>query len=188
MITCAVEGCGKPRKCARGRTNSRFCSMHHARRERHGDVTVTHRLGEKDWTTDPSYRNAHKHITKKRGRAADYSCVTCGQPAAEWAYNHRDPDERTEPIRGLAYSNNPDYYDPMCRKCHAAFDGAVKPKRGSGVRGEAHGQSKLTEQAVREIRTAVSTGEVGWSIAARYGISVSQVSIIAQRKAWAHVS
>lgn len=189
MTACAVEGCDKPRKVARGRTNSRFCSMHHARRHRHGDVDVTHRLGEKDWTHSPTYRNAHKRIVTKRGRAADHSCVACGQQAAEWAYNHRDPDERIDPARGFPYSSNPDFYDPMCRKCHTAFDDAVHPKyRGVQVRGERHGQAKLTEQDVREIRAAVSSGEVGWSIAARYGISVSQVSIIARRKAWAHVS
>lgn len=188
MINCVVDGCEKPRKRARGRVNSRLCSMHHARRERHGDVNVSLRLGEKDWAPDPTYRMAHKHVMLKHGRAAEHSCVVCGQKAVEWAYDHRDPDERTDPARGLTYSDNPDFYNPMCRKCHAAFDGAVKPRRPPEVRGETHGMSKLTEFDVREIRRAVSAGEVGWSIAARHGISVSQVSSIARHKAWAHVS
>lgn len=188
MTTCAVEGCEKPRKSHRGKKTSRWCSMHAARAWRHGDVNVTHRLGEQDWISDPAYRTAHKRIRTKRGPAADYSCVTCGGEAAEWAYDHRDPDERIDSARGLAYSDNPDHYQPMCRKCHAAFDDSVKPKTPPPrLRGEDHASAKVTESDVREIRAAVAAGEVGWSIAARYGICVNQVSKIAQRKSWAHV-
>lgn len=184
---CAADGCSKRRKCTYGRPSSPYCPMHNARQARHGDVTITHSLSEK--TANPGYRTVHSRIAKKHGPASEYLCIGCGQPADEWAYDHKDPAERTDPIRGLAYSDDPGHYAPMCRKCHNAFDDAIKPKsRPPHPRGELHHKSKLTEQNIREIRDSAAAGEPHRLIAERYGVSVSTVDRVVQRKTWTHVA
>lgn len=51
-------------------------------------------------------------------------------------------------------------------------------------RGEANGLSVLTADKVRAIRAAT---ESGYAIAARFGISESNVSMVRNRKTWKHV-
>jgi len=72
------------------------------------------------------YESAHQRIKRQRGKAADHLCVECGQAAAQWAYDHSDPDERLCTVKGqeLAYSTDVERYQPMCYLCHKAFDGA----------------------------------------------------------------
>lgn len=55
--------------------------------------------------------------------------------------------------------------------------------------GEANGFSKITEDIVREIRELYSTGiPKQQDIADYYGISVSQVSNIVNRRHWGHIT
>ncbi|MGX5718355.1 hypothetical protein [Arthrobacter sp. MAHUQ-56] len=56
------------------------------------------------------------------------------------------------------------------------------------LRGEEHPASKLTEQAVREIRAAYAPGKVGqrW-LADMYGVSQTMIARILAGKAWRHV-
>jgi hypothetical protein len=53
--------------------------------------------------------------------------------------------------------------------------------RGNHFSGEAHGRSKITSKEVLEIR---SSSESSAQIAARYGISRSNVNVIRARKSW----
>jgi hypothetical protein len=53
--------------------------------------------------------------------------------------------------------------------------------------GETNGQAKITEDDVRSIRRRRAAGELRETIAASYGISVSQVTNIALRRKWGHV-
>ena len=53
-----------------------------------------------------------------------------------------------------------------------------------GMRGTRNGQSKLTEDRIREIR---ADGRTNFEIATEYGISFQQVSRIKRRERWAHV-
>lgn len=53
-------------------------------------------------------------------------------------------------------------------------------------RGDAR-SAKLTDDDVREIRKAREAGFLLSDVAARYGISISRVSMIANRKSWGHV-
>lgn len=57
------------------------------------------------------------------------------------------------------------------------------------LRGEDHPASKLTEQAVREIREAYVPGKVGqrW-LAEMYGVSQSMIARILAGTAWKHVT
>jgi len=57
-------------------------------------------------------------------------------------------------------------------------------ERQPRVRGIKHGMSKITEEQVREIRTAPGLHS---EIAARYGIHSSTISSIKLRKHWAHL-
>lgn len=53
--------------------------------------------------------------------------------------------------------------------------------------GERHPGSKLTDDAVREIRRRRSLGETTRRLGAEFGVSGPLISYIANRKAWRHV-
>jgi hypothetical protein len=56
------------------------------------------------------------------------------------------------------------------------------------ARGEQHGQAKLTEASVRDIRARYDAGGVSQTaLALEYGIGQMTVSWIVRRKTWAHV-
>jgi len=57
-------------------------------------------------------------------------------------------------------------------------------RRQADRRGEAHGEAKLTDAAVRHIRRREMTGR---AYAALYGVSESAVSLVLRGKAWTHV-
>jgi len=50
--------------------------------------------------------------------------------------------------------------------------------------GERHGEAKLTDEAVREIRTSALTGR---ALAAKFGVTESAVSLVRRGRAWRHV-
>lgn len=54
-------------------------------------------------------------------------------------------------------------------------------------KGEQHPNSKLTAEAVREIRARAQAGERQWEIAAAFGICQSHVSTLVRRKQWGTV-
>ncbi len=119
---CAVDGCDRP-AFARN-----LCKSHYERRRQTGDVGAadigpyTQRgLGDHGKN---GYLIAHYRVSDTRGRAAERLCVHCGDPAADWAYDHQDPGELVGRHGDclLAYSADPDYYIPLCRPCHAKFD------------------------------------------------------------------
>lgn len=53
--------------------------------------------------------------------------------------------------------------------------------------GSRHGNSKLSEDAVREIRTSVEAGVSQADLARKYGVHQSQISRALNGKLWAHV-
>lgn len=66
-----------------------------------------------------------------------------------------------------------------------AENSADAAKHGTQARGERQGQSKLTEDAVREIRASDLTNEI---LAGKYGVSESAVAMAARGDSWAHVT
>lgn len=62
---------------------------------------------------------------------------------------------------------------------------AVHPERV--LRGDDNPWSKLTAEAVKEIRIAHAEGRSGRSIAAQYSVTPTTISYVIQRKTWAHV-
>lgn len=123
--SCTVEGCERPHK------THGYCAMHYQRWRKWGDPLVckppalfgTDHPGWK--AEDVGYLGAHHRVERARGRADEHRCINCGDQAAQWAYDHDDPNEligshgRTA---GLAYSVDPSHYDPMCALCHVRFD------------------------------------------------------------------
>lgn len=59
--------------------------------------------------------------------------------------------------------------------------------RENSPKGEGHHAAKIDESAVRAIRSSHAAGEWQKNIAARYGLDQSAVSLIVNRKTWAHV-
>lgn len=68
------------------------------------------------------YRGAHYRVETLRGKASSHRCHgiggVCLDPADEWAYDGKDPDELTCETRGVPYSVKPAHYRPLCRPCH----------------------------------------------------------------------
>lgn len=115
---CSIEGCERE-PTARG-----WCRRHYQRWFRHGSTDLPQ-------PRDPTYSTVHRQLRRTKGRASDYPCVGCGEQAAEWAYDHLDPNERTGLVHGVPrpYSANLDHYAPMCKTCHWRFDQQVVARR-----------------------------------------------------------
>lgn len=101
-----------------GRQVSCGCRQREARSERKGRRRVE----------TPTYLGAHYRVHAERGRASEHTCP-CGAPAAQWAYDHADPEELTEARinqggrrRVMRYSAKPEHYVAMCVPCHVRWD------------------------------------------------------------------
>lgn len=127
---CHIEGCTKPDR------EAGLCSMHGARKRRHGDPMATIALSDRAMPTgeahpnwlgaEVGYTGAHDRVRRLRGSASTHGCVNCGGPAYHWSYNHDDPDEiigyaHSYP-RPVAYSDKPQHYSARCVPCHKRFD------------------------------------------------------------------
>ena len=76
-----------------------------------------------------TYLEAHLAVKAARGKASDYPCAECGDPARDWAYQHEgEPEAFSE--TGAPYSTDVNAYAPMCRGCHLRLDYAHGTVRG----------------------------------------------------------
>lgn len=118
---CSIEGC-ETRATRRG-----WCTSHYDRWRTHGDPDIPLRHGgprgerHRRWVGDNvGWAGLHDRLKHRRGKANEYACVDCGGQAAEWSYDHDDPNER--PSDHGPYSLDYDHYDPRCVRCHRRFD------------------------------------------------------------------
>lgn len=78
------------------------------------------------YTARPRYSAVHERLRTTLGPARQYQCVDCGRQAAQWSYDHDDPDELVAPEgeygAGLAYSPKLEHYLPRCVPCHKRYD------------------------------------------------------------------
>lgn len=137
---CAAPGC----KATPKRTT--LCAKHAARMRRHGDFDTVNkpdpRFGANNptWIGDTaSYRTMHNRIKYAKGPAASHPCSRgCGSQGHEWAYDHKDPDEKiclTGEATGCLFSTKIEHYVPMCRSCHRTHDrGALTADRRAANR------------------------------------------------------
>ena len=117
--TCSIKDCNDN---ARGHG---YCQVHYTRWRKHGDPSIVlPNPGNRQMATGRiTYDGAHRRVYRAKGKASSYTC-RCGKQAAEWAYDHGDPDEWTAErafmgrVLTVAYSGDPSHYVPMCRRCH----------------------------------------------------------------------
>lgn len=119
---CEVDDCDKT---VRGGSNG-MCPKHATRVARHGDAAVVlapePHFGERNhlWTgSDATYNAVHTRLRNQRGSAREQMCG-CGNPAAQWAYDHADPNGRV--AEEGPYSVNLDHYEAKCVPCHKRGD------------------------------------------------------------------
>jgi len=115
--SCVIDGCDRP-FLARG-----YCAAHYRLWRKNGDPNI--RKGNGRWLGDQvSYSGMHTRIRCAYGPAADHPCVDCGQPGAEWSYDYRDPEPKSEVVgrRRLVYSVKVEHYQSRCHSCHVTFD------------------------------------------------------------------
>lgn len=68
-----------------------------------------------------------------------------------------------------------------------AGNSADRVRHGTHIQGEANPGAKLTDDAVRQIRSALSGGRTRRSQAAAYGVSIGTIDDIAVGRSWRHV-
>ena len=71
------------------------------------------------------YGAAHDRVRRANGSASGHACVDCGGRAAQWSYDHEDPDEiQASGLSAgpISYSVKPEHYVPRCISCHKLFD------------------------------------------------------------------
>jgi len=76
------------------------------------------------------YHAAHHRVYAAKGKASQYACEECGQPAEQWAYKGSDQEQTgfvsyrgrkgQSAVTLVAWSPNPDDYRPLCLTCHGA--------------------------------------------------------------------
>ncbi len=189
---CKIDSCGKPVK-ARG-----YCENHYRRELRHGDP-----LG------GPQAKGAALEWMRSAALYEGDDCLiwpfhrhrATGYGRTNW---NGKPAIASRAICEIAHGLPPTPRHQAAHSCKGAHKGCVNPRHlrwatvkennadkllhGTHLQGERVGNSKLSEAEVREIRSLVAGGEVHKDVAARFGISVASVSLIRNRRMWAHVA
>lgn len=191
MKTCSIEGC---EKAVLGRG---WCAAHYAKWRKYGDpLTVKQEqlhgltLSERFWMNVQTAQGCWEWQGGKDpngyGRIA-----TSGTPMLahrlSYEIEHRvtlTPDQHV-----LHKCDNPACVRPshLMQGDHSAnmADKMAKGRHVFGVSlGEKHGCAKLTEADVRAIRDSQETGV---ALAAKYGVSTTQISDIRNRRSWRHI-
>ncbi|MFD5207745.1 hypothetical protein ACFWNF_12575 [Streptomyces anulatus] len=75
-------------------------------------------------TAEYEYKAAHKRVVEVKGPASHKPCDFCGTFAAEWSYNHQDPNEVYRD--GYLWSESTAHYMPLCKRDHWAYDRAFR--------------------------------------------------------------
>jgi hypothetical protein len=128
--TCGVEGCDKPRKGAQ-----RLCSMHAARRDRHGDVNAVHvPVARERFVASHGYvvvRDAAHPLADRRGNVYEHrkvlfesigpgvhSCAWCRKPIA-WQAGSGVARLEVDHFNADRLDNHPANLLPSCHQCNA---------------------------------------------------------------------
>ncbi len=111
------------------------------------------------------------------------------RPSPTHEIRHLDGDKNNNAAGNLLWGTAKENAEDRERHGHTARgerNGARRhPERVA--RGSSNGASKLTEDAIRQIRQRLANGETSLAIAPDFGISHSTVRLIRAGKRWAHV-
>lgn len=130
---CSTPGCKDP-----AHTKVRGLCIKCEYRNKTGQPLSLPKRGRLDFPVGISH--AHKRVTALWGKATLYPCIECGRPAAQWAYDGTDPTEMLGWPKNIGqgsvgrYSRYPEFYMPMCKKCHARRDAADRVQELSEYR------------------------------------------------------
>jgi hypothetical protein len=108
--------CKVPARGGRG-----MCPMHYERDKKGTPLDAPHHNDVHKWV---KISGAHARCRALWGPASQYQCVACENAAADWAYDGTDPGYLLsfDRHRGLRYSIYPEFYMPMCKRCHGRRD------------------------------------------------------------------
>ena len=182
---CSVDECGKPRS-ARG-----FCRNHYSRYRTHGDPLA----GKAAQGVGLAWIDAHK-------TAEDGPCLIWPFGRFRNGYGfvvHEGKATNTSRVMCLAAHGEPTAGAVFAlHSCGGGGDGCVHPKHlrwgtqqanmldsvndGTRSRGEEQHAAKLTEQAVREIRSSKARQI---DLAAKFGVAPETIRRVRKREAWA---
>jgi len=198
---CSIEDCNTE-VAARG-----WCSKHWQRWKRHGDPHIVlppsagpqqpalERFWEKvDKTTTPGGCWTWKTAVDRDG----YGHFKFGGRmwrAPRWIFNQTNdlPLAADEEVRHTC--DNPPCFEPEHLFAGTMLDntrdmiakGRRRPDVGY-IAGETHHQAKVTEAAVREIRSRRSAGAKYSELMADFGLSKTAIAEICTRKTWQHLT
>lgn len=111
----------------------------------------------------------------------DKSCVICGTKL-DLELDHIDPGQK---VSHNIWSWNEDRRSKELAKCQVLCETHHAEKsKTECARGESNGMAKLTEEAVREIRTSKDPVKV---LAARYGVHKMNIYRAKNRASWKHI-
>jgi hypothetical protein len=114
--TCARHH--RVKRCPDGCTCGRHSCRPDCKCSRHNPKTG---LDHHRWTGNSASKGAkHKRVKAKLGFAWQYNCIECGRKACDWS--------QTKGTDGLSIHD----YEPMCRKCHIAYDACEHPRDSNG--------------------------------------------------------
>lgn len=173
-LRCSIGGCDRTQVV----TGLGMCGPHYDRWREFDDPDAgptlrKHRSANRTPSANsPEYRANHRNVRAVRGAAWLHICTHCGAQAREWAQTHGTSGER------------PSDFSPLCKPCHARYDGARYPV----MMGEAHPQAKLTEAAVRDIRSRRRYYGLFLELASKYGVTTASIANAAHYRTWKHVA
>lgn len=78
------------------------------------------RLGQGNRLEVVKYDAVHRRM-RLADPASTHQCADCNEPAAEWSYDRKDPNELTD-AKGRPFSLDPGRYLARCRSCHRKLD------------------------------------------------------------------
>lgn len=148
---CRIENCGDEVLAVE------LCNKHYIRTRKHGDPEVNLKPRSRSrpgashprWLPDEhvSYQVIHQRIRRDQGSARNRACINCDRPGLHWAYQGGDPAERLDE-QGFIYSIHPEFYKPMCGKCHSSLDKAKNAELLRLLRGWMHQTGKTLSTLV----------------------------------------
>jgi hypothetical protein len=152
--TCTITGCHKPLKSSQGMLRSKsLCAMHFSRSWRiKKGLTSVAMDAPYQWEISRAvtYLAAHVRVRREWGPATLYACAKCGAPASDWAYDGTDETQllgigSDRSIKRLSwYSRYPEFYMPLCRKCHGQRDGRTAADELNNYRKQLSKQNNWT--------------------------------------------